>query len=65
MGSVYRLTLRQLSGKWRLSIMTVLSAMPVVIAILMLSSEHAPSVREFESSCSRGTSSSRIRSLKD
>jgi len=48
MGSVYRLTLRQLSGKWRLSIMTVLSAMPVVIAILMLSSEQAPSVREFE-----------------
>jgi ABC-2 type transport system permease protein len=48
MGSVYRLTLRQLSGKWRLAIMTVLSAMPVVIAILMLSSEHAPSVREFE-----------------
>ena len=48
MGSVYRLTLRQLSGKWRLSIMAVLSAMPVVIAILMLSSEQAPSVREFE-----------------
>jgi ABC-2 type transport system permease protein len=48
MGSVYRLTLRQLSGKWRLTIMTVLSAMPVVIAILMLSSKQAPSVREFE-----------------
>jgi len=49
MGSVYRLTLRQLSGKWRLAIMTVLSGMPVVISILMLSAEHAPSVREFES----------------
>jgi hypothetical protein len=36
MGSVYRLTLRQLSGRWRLAIITVLSAMPVVIAILML-----------------------------
>ncbi len=33
MGAVYRLTLRQLSGKWRLAIMTVLAAMPVVIAI--------------------------------
>jgi ABC-2 type transport system permease protein len=49
MGSVYHLTLRQLSGRWRLAIMTVLSAMPVVIAILMLSSRQAPSVREFES----------------
>ena len=28
MGSVYRLTLRQLSGKWRLIIMTVLATMP-------------------------------------
>jgi ABC-2 type transport system permease protein len=48
MGSVYRLTLSQLSGKWRLTIMTVLSAMPVVISLLMLSSKSAPSVREFE-----------------
>lgn len=48
MGSVYRLTLRQLSGKWRLIIMTVLAAMPVVIATLMLASSSAPSVREFE-----------------
>jgi ABC-2 type transport system permease protein len=48
MGSVYRLTLRQLSGRWRLAIMTVLSALPVIIAMLMLRSEHAPSVAEFE-----------------
>jgi ABC-2 type transport system permease protein len=48
MGSVYRLTLRQLSGRWRLTIMTVLAAMPVVIAVLMLRSADAPSVREFE-----------------
>ena len=48
MGSVYRLTLRQLSGRWRLSIMTVLAAMPVIIAVLMLRSKTAPSVREFE-----------------
>jgi len=48
MGPVYRLTLRQLSGRWRLSIMTVLAAMPVLIATLMLRSKEAPTVREFE-----------------
>jgi ABC-2 type transport system permease protein len=48
MGSVYRLTLRQLSGRWRLSIMTVLAALPVIIAALMVSDRSAPSVREFE-----------------
>ena len=48
MGSVYRLTLRQLSGRWRLSIMTVLAALPVIIAVLMLRSSDAPSVVEFE-----------------
>jgi ABC-2 type transport system permease protein len=48
MSAVYLLTLRQLSGKWRLAIMTVLAALPVLIAVLMLSSEHAASVREFE-----------------
>ncbi|MEO7457000.1 MAG: ABC transporter permease [Gemmatimonadaceae bacterium] len=48
MGSVYRLTLRQVAGKWRLAIMTVLAAMPVVISALMLSDKSAPSVTEFE-----------------
>jgi ABC-2 type transport system permease protein len=48
MGSVYRLTLRQLSGRWRLIIMTVLSAMPVLIAVLTTHSSNAPSVGEFE-----------------
>src|SRR3954462_9248936 len=48
MGSVYSLTLRQLSGRWRLSIMTVLAALPVIIAALMVSDRSAPSVREFE-----------------
>ena len=48
MGPVYRLTLRQLSGKWRLGIMTVLASLPVIIAVLMLRSDHAPSVTEFE-----------------
>lgn len=48
MGSVYALTLRQLSGRWRLLIMTVLAAMPVLIAVLTLRSDSAPSVVEFE-----------------
>jgi ABC-2 type transport system permease protein len=48
MGSVYRLTLRQLSGRWRLLIMTVLAAMPVVIAVLMLADRNAPAMHEFE-----------------
>ena len=48
MGAVYSLTLRQLSGKWRIIIMTVLAAMPVAIAALMLSSNDAPSVWDFE-----------------
>ena len=48
MGSIYRLTLRQLASRWRLAIMTVLAAMPVVIAVLMLRDEHAPKVQEFD-----------------
>lgn len=48
MGSVYRLTLRQLTGRWRLLIMTVLAALPVVVALLTVRSTSAPSVREFE-----------------
>ncbi|MDQ4080821.1 MAG: hypothetical protein M3125_08700, partial [Gemmatimonadota bacterium] len=48
MGSVYRLTLRQLTGKWRLLIMTVLAAMPVVIAWITVSDQTTLSVREFE-----------------
>jgi ABC-2 type transport system permease protein len=42
------LTLRQLAGKWRLIIMTVLAALPVAIAALMLASDNAPRVSEFE-----------------
>jgi ABC-2 type transport system permease protein len=49
MGSVYRLTLLQLSGRWRLAIMAVLSALPVIIAAIMVQSDSAPSVVEFES----------------
>jgi ABC-2 type transport system permease protein len=48
MGSVYALTLRQLSGRWRLLIMTVLAMMPVLIAIITLRSETALSVEGFE-----------------
>ena len=48
MGPVYRLTLRQLSGKWRLSIMTVLASLPVIISVIMLRDASAPTVREFE-----------------
>jgi ABC-2 type transport system permease protein len=48
MGTVYRLTLRQLAGKWRLAIMTVLAALPVLVAVMMLRSDDAPTVREFE-----------------
>ena len=48
MGPVYRLTLRQLSGRWRLLIITVLASLPVIIAVIMLRSKDAPSVAEFE-----------------
>ena len=49
MSSVYLLTLRQLSGRWRLLIMLVLSTLPMLIAALMLSSKAAPSMVDFES----------------
>ena len=48
MGAVYQLTLRQLSGRWRLIIMTVLASLPVIFAALMLRDANAPSVRQFE-----------------
>lgn len=48
MGAVYMLTLRQLTGRWRLLIMAVLAAMPIAIAAIMLAQRDAPSVREFE-----------------
>jgi ABC-2 type transport system permease protein len=46
--AVYLITLRQLSGRWRLLVMAVLAAMPVVITTVMLSSSRAPSVSDFE-----------------
>src|ERR1051325_6208865 len=48
MGSVYLLTLRQLSGKWRLVIMTVLAALPAIFAAITLAQSHTPRVEEFE-----------------
>lgn len=48
MSAIYRLTLRQLSSRWRLVIMAVLAALPVVIALLMVGSKDAPAVAEFE-----------------
>src|SRR5688500_7426912 len=48
MSSVYFLTLRQLFGPWRLLIMTLLAALPVVVAIITLSSSGAPPVAFFE-----------------
>lgn len=46
--SVYILTLRQLSNRWRLLIMSVLAAMPVFMAVLIVGDMRAPSVQEFE-----------------
>ncbi len=49
MGSVFRLTLHQLSGRWRLAIMTVLAALPVLFTAMIVGSADAPFVSEFES----------------
>jgi ABC-2 type transport system permease protein len=48
MDAVYRLTLRQLSGRWRLAIMALLAVLPVLVTSLMLRSRGAPSVADFE-----------------
>ena len=45
---IFLLTLRQLSGKWRLTIMSVLALLPVIVAVLMVSFDGAPTVEEFE-----------------
>jgi ABC-2 type transport system permease protein len=46
--SVYLLTLRQLSGRWRLLIMTALASFPVIMAVLTLRDDDGPTVAEFE-----------------
>jgi ABC-2 type transport system permease protein len=48
-GTIYRLTLRQLAGRWRLGILTVLSALPVGITAMLLNIDESPAVREYES----------------
>lgn len=48
MDSVFLLTLRQLSGRWRLGIMTVLAALPVLFTMLVVRSGSTPFVTEFE-----------------
>lgn len=48
MGAIYRLTVQQLAGRWRLTIMAVLAAMPVIITVLMVSDSTAPSVGDYE-----------------
>jgi len=46
--AVFLLTLRQLSGKWRLAIMTVLAALPVLFTALVVQSSETLFVGEFE-----------------
>ena len=48
MSTVYAMTLRQLTSKWRLAIMTILAGLPVLIALAMLAEREAPTVQEFE-----------------
>jgi hypothetical protein len=48
MGTVYTLTLRQLTSRGRLVIMIALAAMPVAIAAAMLRSPHATTIGRFE-----------------
>jgi ABC-type transport system involved in multi-copper enzyme maturation permease subunit len=48
MGTIYQLTLRQLSGRWRLIILAVLASLPVLVALLTLQDSSAPTVGAFE-----------------
>lgn len=48
MGSIFGLTLRQSSGRMRLSIMAVLASLPVLIALMAVSDPTSMSVGEFE-----------------
>ena len=48
MASIYLLTLRQLSGRWRLLIIALVSALPPLIAVMALYSSSALSVDAFE-----------------
>lgn len=48
MREVYLLTLRQLAGRWRLAVMAVLAALPVLVTVLVLQGDTAPSIANFE-----------------
>ncbi len=50
MRTVYYLTLRQLSSRWRLVTLAVLAALPVLITVLILSGRQAPRVGDYETS---------------
>ena len=47
MRAVYLLTLRQMSGRWRLLIMAVLALLPVLVTLMVLQDD-APGVGEYE-----------------
>lgn len=49
MREVFLLTLRQLSGRWRFAVMSVLAALPVLVSVLMVGSGESTSVTSFES----------------
>ena len=48
MWSVYALTLRQLCGRWRILILTVLASLPVLLTAMVMQSSSTPSIGEFE-----------------
>lgn len=48
MAAIYRLTIRQLAGRWRLGTLLLLSVLPILITAMVLSFSEAPSVAEFE-----------------
>lgn len=48
MGAVYTLALRQLAGRWRLTVLAVLAALPVLVVLAMLRSADAAPLGEFE-----------------
>ena len=48
MTAVFLLTLRQLTGRWRLLILTVLAGLPVFVALITLAQVGTPPVLEFE-----------------
>lgn len=48
MGPIYALSLRQMTGRWRLLIMVVLAAMPVLLTVVVLRSGSSPDVASFE-----------------